>query len=171
MSYAISFRPLSRCDFSLLERWLAEPHITAWWRDPDAAELEAKYGARIDGAEPVHMFIIEYEGRAIGWIQWYLWRDDPMDAARFGAPDDAAGIDLAIGERDMIERGVGPACIREFIEGYVFADSAVRSVLVEPEAGNGRSIRAFLKAGFFIIRSMQVPGEDFVRNIMILDRV
>jgi hypothetical protein len=42
------------------------------------ASVEAKYGQRVDGAEPTHVFAIEQELRPIGWIQWYLWADYRM---------------------------------------------------------------------------------------------
>ena len=73
---SVRFRPLERSDFPLLERWLRQPHVHRWWREaPDLAGLEDKYGPRIDGAEPTHVFIIEERGRPVGWIQWYRWRD------------------------------------------------------------------------------------------------
>ena len=39
-------RPLSRDDFPLLQRWLAMPHVQAWWgSEPVApADVERKYG-------------------------------------------------------------------------------------------------------------------------------
>lgn len=44
----LSFRPLQRSDFALLRRWLAEPHVDAWWHDPlDLGAIEQKYGPRI----------------------------------------------------------------------------------------------------------------------------
>jgi hypothetical protein len=42
---SISFRPLSRSDFPLLQEWLSAPHVDAWWRERlDLASVEAKYG-------------------------------------------------------------------------------------------------------------------------------
>jgi RimJ/RimL family protein N-acetyltransferase len=81
----ISFRPMRHTDLPLLQRWLQLPHVNAWWHEPlDLAGVVAKYGPRIDGVEPTHMFVIEHELRAIGWIQWYRWRDYPAHAARLG---------------------------------------------------------------------------------------
>jgi aminoglycoside 6'-N-acetyltransferase len=66
----VSFRALERSDFPLLQQWLSESHVDAWWHEPlDRAGLEQKYGLRIDGIEPTHVFIIEHQGQPIGWIR------------------------------------------------------------------------------------------------------
>ncbi len=98
-----SFRALQRSDFPLLQRWLSEPHVDAWWHEAlDLGGLERKYGPRIDGADPTHVFIIEHESRPIGWIQWYRWAAYPKHAAQLRAEPNAAGIDLSIGEASLI---------------------------------------------------------------------
>jgi hypothetical protein len=53
MRAPLSFRPLERSDFPLLQQRLAAPHVAAWWKERnDRASVEAKYGPRVDGAEP-----------------------------------------------------------------------------------------------------------------------
>src|SRR5215475_5263877 len=91
----ITFRRLSRADFPLLEQWLKKPHVLRWWREPlDGAALEAKYGPRIDGVEPTFVFVIEYDGRPVGWIQWYRWAYYELHARKIGVAFSDAGIDL-----------------------------------------------------------------------------
>ena len=39
----LSFRPLGRSDFPLLQQWLSAPHVDAWWREGlDLAGVEEK---------------------------------------------------------------------------------------------------------------------------------
>jgi aminoglycoside 6'-N-acetyltransferase len=167
----ISFRPLERSDFRLLQEWLAAPHVAAWWNEhPDPASVEAKYGPRIDGAEPTHMFMVEYEGRPIGWIQWYLWADYPEHARKLGAEPHSAGIDLAIGDAEMTGLGLGPVTIREFLKQFVFTNPAVCAVITDPDESNLRSVRAFEKAGFKVVKTVQPDGERSKRQIVRLDR-
>ena len=154
-----------------MERWLREPHVLQWWREPlDAAGLEAKYGPRIDGVEPTHMFVIECDGRPVGWIQWYRWSDYESHAKKLGAEADAAGVDLAIGAPDMIGRGLGPLVITTFLERVVFADLSVTAVVSDPEASNVRSRRAFEKAGFHSGVAVVLDGERDPRVIVRLNR-
>lgn len=168
---AIAFRRLCRLDLPLLERWLREPHVLKWWREPlDGAGLEAKYGPCIDGLEPTLVFVIEYDGHPIGWIQWYRWSDYESHARTIGAAPDEAGIDLAIGAPDMIGRGLGTCVIRTFLDRVVFADSSVKAVVSDPEAANVRSRRAFEKAGFQSTDIVVLDGEIEPRVIVRLNR-
>jgi RimJ/RimL family protein N-acetyltransferase len=167
MPASISFRPLQRSDFLLLQQWFIAPHIAVWWNErTDLASIEAKYGPRVDGAEPTHVFVIEHEGRPIGWIQWYLWADFPQHARQLGADASSAGIDLALGEPRMTGLGLGPVIIREFLRQFVITNPAVRAVITDPEERNFRSLRAFNKAGFQAVKTVQLVGEGSKRQVM-----
>src|SRR5579872_576288 len=103
MSTLPSFRPLERADLHLLAIWLLKPHVIAGWRESlDLPGIHAKYGPRIEGTDPTHVFMIEYLNRAVGWIQWYRWSDYPEHALQLEAGSNSAGIDLAIGELDCV---------------------------------------------------------------------
>jgi hypothetical protein len=69
----VIIRPLSRDDFPLLERWLAMPHVRAWWgTEPVApADVERKYGPRADGTDPTRVFVIELAASA--WSASASW--------------------------------------------------------------------------------------------------
>jgi hypothetical protein len=60
MQASISFRPLGRSDYPLLQKWLAAPHVAAWWGDPlDLAAINEKYSPLVDGTQPTHVFVNE----------------------------------------------------------------------------------------------------------------
>lgn len=142
-----------------------------WWHERlDLAGVEAKYGPRVDGTEPTHIFIIECGGRPIGWIQYYLWSDYPDHARQLRAGPGSAGIDLAIGDLAMTGLGFGPATIREFLKHIVFANPAVTAVITDPEERNVRSCRTFEKAGFSATHTVQLLGENVIRRVVRLDR-
>jgi RimJ/RimL family protein N-acetyltransferase len=171
MKASISFRRLERTDFPLFHEWLSAPHVAAWWNEQlDLPGVEAKYGPRVDGTEPTHMFVIEQEVRPIGWIQWYLWSDYPEHAAQLGAEPTSAGIDLAIGELSMTGLGLGPTAIREFVRQVVFSNPEVCAVVSDPQENNLRSLRAFEKAGFNVVRPVRITGEGCRRQVVRLDR-
>jgi aminoglycoside 6'-N-acetyltransferase len=171
MANAISFRPLGEADLPVLWRWLREPHVAAWWHDAlDLEGVRAKYGPRIDGREPTHVFVIEYEARPVGWIQWYRWSDYPEHARQLGAEPESAGIDLAIGEKEMTGTGVGSNAIWQFLNHVVFADPAIVAIVTDPEEGTGRSLRAFQKVGFTVVKTVQLEGENFRRSVIRLIR-
>jgi RimJ/RimL family protein N-acetyltransferase len=132
--------------------------------------INSKYGPRVDGDEPTHVFVIEHDERPLGWIQWYLWSDYPEHARQLDAELDSAGIDLAIGEFAMTGLGLGPVAISSFLEQRVFANPYVRSVITDPEESNLRSLRAFEKIGFRVIKTVQLVGENFKRRVVRIDR-
>ena len=167
MQISVAFRPLVRSDFPLLQEWLSAPHVSAWWGDPlDLAAVDEKYGSRVDGTEPTHIFVIEHCGRRVGWIQWYLWCDYPEHALQLGAELASAGIDLAIGEHAMMGLGLGPIVIREFLREVVFARTRIDAVITDPAEANLRSLRAFEKAGFKVVNRVQLIGETFKRVVL-----
>ena len=167
----ISFRPIGRSDFPILQKWLAAPHVAVWWNEHfDLASLEAKYGPWIDASEPIHAYLIQFEGAPIGWIQWYRWRDFPKHAIQLGADYGSAGIDLAIGEIEMTGRGLGPAVIREFGRSYIFANGDMGAIVADPSVSNLNSVSAFKKAGFNIVSTVQLVDEAFERHVVRLGR-
>jgi RimJ/RimL family protein N-acetyltransferase len=163
----ISFRALSASDFPLLQQWLSEPHVEAWWHQAlDLAEVVKKYGPRIDGTEPMHVYIIDSASGPMGFIQWYRWSDYPEHAVQLGAERNAVGIDLAIGDLTLTGRGIGPKIIRGFLDTRVWPQPDVAAVVVDVDARNARSLRAFEKAGFSRTATIRLRGEDFERNVL-----
>jgi len=155
----------------MLQRWLAAPHVATWWNEHfDLASIEAKYGPSIDRGE-LHLYLIQFEGLPIGWIQWYRWRDFPKHAIQLGADNRSAGIDLAIGEIEMTGHGLGPAAIREFGTRFIFANSDIAAIIADPSVKNLHSVSAFKKAGFNIVSTVQLVDEAFERPIVRLDRI
>ena len=97
---AVDLRAMTRGDLAALTRWLQAPHVRRWWHtdgEPTADRVTATYGPRVDGSTPTRMWVVEVNGRSVGFVQDYRIRDYPGYALL--APDpDAIGVDYAIGE-------------------------------------------------------------------------
>jgi aminoglycoside 6'-N-acetyltransferase len=76
-----------------------------------------------------------HEGAPIGYIQYYL-----LD-------DGAAGIDLFIGEEQLLNRGVGTAAMRDFM-ALIAAHHDPPYFVIDPSPENRRAIRCYEKVGF-----------------------
>ena len=151
----ITFRPLAHDDLPLVFEWLSRERVKRWWRDAlTFADVEAKYGPRIDCDAKTDMYVIEVDGAPSGLIQTYLVSDYPE---WIGDEPGVAGVDLFISEEDITGRGLGPRVLTEFTSRVVFADPAVTACVAGPEMINERSLRAFEKAGF--VRDREIPGE------------
>ena len=118
----VTIRPLSRDDFPLLHRWLAMPHVQAWWgSEPVApADVERKYGPRADGTDPTRVFVIELAGQPVGIIQCYGHADYADWDRAVGIPA-AAGIDYLVGE-PASRRALEKAGFRLVVERQLDSD-------------------------------------------------
>ena len=167
----ITFRRVEARDVSDLHRWRNEPHVMQWWYEDDDSEptldvVAKNYGPDHDDKE--HRYIIELDGRSIGYIQMYLLSDWPDYAALI--QEQGAGIDLFIGEPDLVNKGIGTEVINRFVEYVVFADASITQCVIDPEIKNAAAIRAYTKAGFTPVRTVEVPNTPGPELIMIRKR-
>ena len=161
MTYA--FAPLREEDLSLVRRWLLEPHVKRWWDDgvktpyPDAAIEE--YREAIQGRDPTYHYLAHIDGRAAGMFQHYRIGDDPEYADALALGEEAIGVDLFIGEVELIGLGHGPAMLRQFLRDVAFPFHRMDVCVIGPSVHNLAAIRAYEKAGFRPLREVHVPDE------------
>jgi aminoglycoside 6'-N-acetyltransferase len=135
------FRPMTSADLPAIRRWLAEPHVVQW--RGDAAEQFDLVSVDLD--EPaMDQFIVSAAGSDFAYLQCYALTEWNTG---FGEhPDGTRGIDLFIGEPDMIERGHGSALIRAFVDERLRRGAP--RIVTDPDPANARAVRAYHKAGF-----------------------
>lgn len=133
-------RPMTRDDLPLLVTWRATEHVLRWW-DPlpsSDAELEDRYGPRIDGADPTSMWVWELEGRPVGMVQDYRSEQDP----------DAIAGDYLLGAPELVGRGLGTRCLWSWVRHVRQRHPQGARVLAAPDHRNHASLRALAKVGF-----------------------
>jgi aminoglycoside 6'-N-acetyltransferase len=140
-------------DFERMARWRAMPHVHEWW-DPDepapsADEIAQAYRARTDPDHGTTACIIELDGAPIGYLQFYRWADYPE--VPVAEDRNVWGIDVHIGEPDLIGRGLGTRTV-ELICRYLADERGAAAVALTTELTNARAQRAYEKAGFEKIR-------------------
>jgi len=155
----VRFRLLRRSDFLSLQGWLAEPHVAMWWNaDPSPAAVEAKYGPRIDGLDPLTtMWVAEIDGETCGLLQHYQHGDYPDHDAAVGI-DNATGIDFLLSEA-FSGRGLGPEVLSAFADLVLEVVPTALWCVATPAQENRRSWRALEKAGFLRRGTCQPPEE------------
>jgi aminoglycoside 6'-N-acetyltransferase len=144
------FRPMTAADLPLLRRWLALPHVREWWGDPE--EQYTLVSGDLD--EPaMDQFIVSTACNPFAYLQCYDLTE--WSTGLGPQPQGTRGVDLFIGEPDMIERGHGSALIR------AFADERLRQgaprMVTDPDPANLRAVRAYEKAGFEKVRMVETP--------------
>ena len=163
----VAFRRLTEADLDLVEKWLGREHVARWWRD-DVDDSLAEYRAAIEGREPTDHFLIEVDGRQAGMVETYLVSDYPEWEKIVQVGAGVAGVDLLIGEAELIGRGLGPRILTAFARDVVFANPEIHAVVAAVEEPNRRSWRAFEKAGFRHVRDVAEDG--LPHRLMRLDR-
>jgi RimJ/RimL family protein N-acetyltransferase len=159
---SIGFRPATADDYPLLETWLAQPHMRQWWGDRD--EELGFIRDMVEGRDSTRPFLITLEGRPVGYIQyWFIgdhqnakWvKDNPW---LMELPEAAVGVDLSIGEPDLLSAGIGSAALRGFVA--MLRHDGHQTIVIDPDPQNLRAVRAYKKAGFSPIPHLEgrTPG-------------
>ncbi len=158
----VVFRPLASHDLPLIQAWLADPEVAAWWREADLS-LEAiigKYQPIIDGFEPTRAFIIVIEGRDAGFIQAYRIDDHPDYARQIDLPTGSVATDLYIGESSLRGKGWGAPMLRAFLAEIVFGEFGATLAVIAPEPANHRAIHVYEQTGFRWLKTVSIVDED-----------
>jgi len=139
------FRPATPADLPLLRRWRASPEVLPWWgpwQDP-----EAEFAAHL--ADPaMSLWIVEHASRPFAFAQDYAchaWDPHPFSYL----PPGSRGVDLYIGEPDMLGLGHGSALLRQHCDRLFAAGTP--AIGTDPHPENLRARRAYEKAGFVAV--------------------
>jgi aminoglycoside 6'-N-acetyltransferase len=121
--------------------------------------LESTYGPAVDGNDPTEGFMVELDGRAVGFAQRYLLDDYPEWSKAVGV-ERAAGIDYLIGVAELIGVGLGPVILEGFTASTFERYEQIDCVAVAVQQANRRSWRALEKAGFEQVLAGEIDSDD-----------
>lgn len=147
---AIAFRRILAADLPLLRAWMARPHVSAWWGDPD--DEIAGMRAMIEGRDGTEPYLLIIDGREAGYIEAWFIADQRTPEVLAEAPwvallpDEAVGVDLFIGEEDLAGRGNGAAALRAFVA--MLRARGMTTIVIDPDPDNIRALRCYKRAGF-----------------------
>jgi aminoglycoside 6'-N-acetyltransferase len=155
----VAFRPLAERDLPLLHEWQQREHVARWWRERRSYEQTVEhYLPRLRGEDPCDTYVIVVGGRDVGMIQTYLVSDSPEWEEIVEQGEGVAGVDVFLGDPELVGRGIGPAVLSAFARDVVFARPEVHACVATVEEANRRSWRAFEKAGFRHVRDVEEEG-------------
>ncbi|MEP2703785.1 MAG: GNAT family N-acetyltransferase [Roseibium sp.] len=149
----ISFRPVTEYDLPMLAEWLARPHWRQWWGDP---ETELGYiKDMLGGSDTTMPFIFQLDGEDKGYIQ--VWSIGDQQGTEWVKeypwlellPGEAVGVDLSLAHPDEMSKGLGSKTLQAFVR-KLRRDGHTR-IIIDPDPGNHRAVRAYEKAGFKVI--------------------
>jgi aminoglycoside 6'-N-acetyltransferase len=146
---SLRVRALEEGDIQDLCRWLSDPAVLEFYEgrdrplDPETARrcYLSKQG------NPVTACIVEWDGRPIGFAQFYPL--DTAERAAFGYDpvEPVFGMDQVIGEPACWNQGIGTTLVTAMAEYLRTAVGAGR-IVVDPRTENPRAIRCYEKSRF-----------------------
>jgi aminoglycoside 6'-N-acetyltransferase len=132
----VRLRLAERTDIPRLAEIRRTPEVRRHWRGGDdmVAEVEKDFAETETG---VTAYVIELDGRVVGWIQW--------DAEE--EPDYRhASMDIYV-DPAVHGRGVGTDAIRTLAR-HLIDDHGHHRLTIDPAADNAVAIRCYTKVGF-----------------------
>ncbi len=132
----VALRIADRRDIPRLAEIRRAPEVHHRWRGGDdmAKAVEEDLAEVDDG---VTAYVIELDGRVVGWIQWDA--EDEPDYRH-------ASIDIYV-DPAAHGRGVGTDAVRTLAR-HIFDDHGHHRITIDPAADNEAAIRCYTKVGF-----------------------
>ncbi len=145
----VRLRPMESGDLATMTRWRNTAAVARWWsEDPDDLDgLTAHYGPDLGPQSATHLWIAEWRGRSVGFIQDYLMSDHPEYAVLTGVPD-AVGVDYLVGEPAFVGRGFGTRMLWSWLCSLSSTRVGVATAFAAPDHRNLASRRLLRKVGF-----------------------
>jgi aminoglycoside 6'-N-acetyltransferase len=146
----LAIRAMTRGDLDDVVAWRTSPEVLRWWspgEHGDPGQIATKYAERIDGMSPTRMWVVEVNGRSVGFVQDYRIGDYP-DYAVLGPDPGAIGIDYAIGSDAWRGRGLGQRMLWAWMLRARARFPEATTYFAAPDHRNVPSLRVLAKAGF-----------------------
>jgi aminoglycoside 6'-N-acetyltransferase len=161
VEHHFTFEPVGPQHLPILRTWFHMPHVTQWWHDYAATLRELEFGKESDSVRP---YVAYLNGHAFAYIQsWTPTENDDYPWQR-GMPPDVRGMDLFIGPPDQLNKGLGPLLIQAF--AAKLRREGAKQIVIDPNIGNARAIRAYQKAGFKKISDIRdIDGEGILMEL------
>lgn len=156
-------------DYRLLEFWCSQESVYRYFeqRILTGGEIREKYRPRTKENARVPVWMIEYEGRPVGIIQY---QKISAEDSWCGIDEDGGyEIDLFIGEEEKRGRGIGRESVL-LIARRLFEEKNARLLVMCPMKENERAIRCYRKCGFAEAGVFSAPDtvgvmQEYVRMV------
>jgi RimJ/RimL family protein N-acetyltransferase len=138
-------------------------HVQTWYaKGPlELEELEIKYKRCLtqSRSQTIFGFICYYNKTPIGYIQYYsIKRHQWLNVDLTHFLDNSAGIDVFIGEKDFLGKGLGVKIINRFLTRHVFREFDY--CFVDPRKDNLTALACYKKCGFEEFSQIQSDEQE-----------
>lgn len=159
-------------DKALLLEWLSNPKLLelAYGEDApwDMEKIENKFVEKTAEGSNVVACFIEYENRAVGYIQYYMLDENSYrfnSEAPYEKFAGGYGLDIFIGYPEIWGKGIGTDTVKAMVN-YLFNTLGAKAVCADPEEKNNRSVQCWIKAGFSPMSKIENYDEPDKESIL-----
>lgn len=133
-------------NYKLMYKWCSYEFIYEWFeqRKLSYSEIVDKYQKKLLLGKQ-KLFIINYNNKAIGYVQIYLYDDILSNYNNFYE------YDVFIGEVDYLSKGIGMEIVN-YINEYIFKNLLGDGIILRVCKRNVRALKCYWKCGFKIIK-------------------
>lgn len=153
----LNLRTIKDSDVDRIIDWITQDYVSKWFGNPDDWKIELL--GRNEKYNFIKHFILEEDGNAIGFCQYYNWNcivEDELELER----DNSFGIDYLIGDESLIGKGLGKKVIKLICDKVIETEESVFQFIADPTMEEGRTNVASIKVleanGFYIDDNRQV---------------
>ncbi|MCM3038182.1 acetyltransferase [Paenibacillus motobuensis] len=144
----ITVRSIAEADQQLLADWLSNPEVLQYYEGRDRPHDLEMVRERFYLEDDETRCIVEYEGQAIGYIQFYLLEEDSrLEYGYTDADGIIYGTDQFIGDPGYWNRGIGKKLVSS-MRDYLIHQRKAAKVVMDPQAWNARALACYEQCGF-----------------------
>lgn len=160
----LSFQPLERQHFQLLQSWLNTSQEISWWNEGKLwtrNEIDKKFSSMV-GATPselpaksIRAFIIYAASQPIGYIQSYGIDNFPKGYGTTGLTKALASFDIFMADVNYTNKGLEPFLIKQFLIKKIWPH--FNACFLSPATDNKSAIQILQSIGFKSIKQLKEP--------------
>lgn len=163
----VFIRKMKDCDedYQLLVKWYQTPQVKEYFHPQikNLQQAKEKYRPRIIGTFPIIPYIVETDGKAIGYVQTQpiIEGFEKYNVCNYQNP---VMIDLFIGESEYLGKGFGTKIVNKIVD--LLFERNVDVIVLETRGKNKKALWCYEKCNAKRIKSFY--DEDYQDEICIL---
>lgn len=152
----LSVRHVMLEDTEILSSWLTNPEVLQFYegRDKPQSPEQVREDYIHDEKSGEHKCIIEYDGKAIGYIQIYPLDEEWKALYGYDRAENVWGMDQFIGDVTCWNKGIGTKLVEATVM-YLIDSIGAEAIAMDPRVCNERAIRCYEKCGFQKIKILK----------------
>ncbi|KMJ60464.1 2-aminoglycoside phosphotransferase [Bacillus sp. LL01] len=160
-------------DENQIYKWLSDPKVLEFYEGRDVTfkmeDVKRKFFNRED---EITRCMIVYQGKDIGYIQFYPINTDTSNLAEYQEIEGVYGLDQFIGESKFWNKGIGTLLVSSMVN-YLFTEKMAARIIMDPMTTNERAIKCYEKCGFRKVKvlSKQMLHEGEYRDYWLMEAI